>query len=75
MPLKSGKSQVPAASLAGENKSIPHGVRFLRRFNLRPRGKEGTRFITGMMDEGAGDLDSAPFQAARQFFADRFDVA
>lgn len=31
-----------------------------------PKGKEGTaHFITGMMDEGAGDLDSATFQAKR----------
>jgi len=31
-----------------------------------PAGKEGTaNFITGMMDEGAGDLDSAAFQAKR----------
>src|SRR4029450_3706208 len=29
-------------------------------------GKEGTaHFITGMLDEGAGDLDSAAFQAKR----------
>ena len=31
-----------------------------------PSGKEGTaNFITAMMDEGAGDLDSAAFQARR----------
>ena len=31
-----------------------------------PQGKEGTaHFITAMMDEGAGDLDSAAFQAKR----------
>ncbi|MGH8432265.1 MAG: M16 family metallopeptidase, partial [Solimonas sp.] len=31
-----------------------------------PAGKEGTaHFITAMMDEGAGDLDSAAFQAKR----------
>ena len=31
-----------------------------------PAGKEGTaNFITAMMDEGAGDLDSAAFQAKR----------
>ena len=31
-----------------------------------PPGKEGTaHFITGMIDEGAGDLDSAAFQAKR----------
>lgn len=31
-----------------------------------PEGKEGTaHFITAMMDEGAGDLDSAAFQAKR----------
>jgi zinc protease len=31
-----------------------------------PGGKEGTAyFVTGMLDEGAGDLDSAAFQARR----------
>src|SRR5262249_30475108 len=31
-----------------------------------PAGREGTaNFITAMMDEGAGDLDSAAFQARR----------
>src|SRR5690242_16950688 len=31
-----------------------------------PAGKDGTaNFITAMMDEGAGDLDSAAFQAKR----------
>jgi len=35
-----------------------------------PAGKEGTaNFITGMMDEGAGDLDSAAFQAKRDELA------
>lgn len=35
-----------------------------------PAGKEGTaHFLTGMMDEGAGDLDSAAFQARRDEFA------
>ncbi len=37
-----------------------------------PAGKEGTaHFITGMMDEGAGDLDSAAFQALRDELAVR----
>ncbi len=37
-----------------------------------PVGKEGTaNFITGMMDEGAGDLDSAAFQALRDELAVR----
>jgi zinc protease len=37
-----------------------------------PAGKEGTaNFITGMMDEGAGDLDSAAFQALRDELAVR----
>ena len=37
-----------------------------------PVGKEGTaHFITGMMDEGAGDLDSAAFQARRDELAVR----
>ena len=37
-----------------------------------PLGKEGTaNFITGMMDEGAGDLDSAAFQALRDELAVR----
>lgn len=37
-----------------------------------PVGKEGTaHFITGMMDEGAGDLDSAAFQALRDELAVR----
>src|SRR5215470_9783310 len=35
-----------------------------------PQGKEGTAdFITAMMDEGAGDLDSAAFQAKRDELA------
>ncbi len=35
-----------------------------------PLGKEGaTHFITGMMDEGAGDLDGATFQAKRDELA------
>lgn len=35
-----------------------------------PAGKEGTaHFLTGMMDEGAGDLDSAAFQARRDELA------
>jgi zinc protease len=35
-----------------------------------PVGKEGTaHFITGMMDEGAGDLDGATFQARRDELA------
>lgn len=35
-----------------------------------PAGKEGTaNFITAMMDEGAGDLDSAAFQAKRDGLA------
>lgn len=35
-----------------------------------PQGKEGTaHFITAMMDEGAGDLDSAAFQAKRDDLA------
>ncbi len=35
-----------------------------------PLGKEGaTHFITGMMDEGAGDLDGATFQARRDELA------
>ena len=37
-----------------------------------PVGKEGTaHFMTGMMDEGAGDLDSAAFQALRDELAVR----
>ena len=37
-----------------------------------PAGKEGTaHFMTGMMDEGAGDLDSAAFQALRDELAVR----
>jgi zinc protease len=37
-----------------------------------PVGKEGTaNFITGMMDEGAGDLDSAAFQSLRDELAVR----
>jgi zinc protease len=37
---------------------------------LDPPGKEGaTNFITGMMDEGAGDLDSAAFQKLRDDLA------
>lgn len=37
-----------------------------------PVGKEGTaHFITGMMDEGAGNLDSAAFQALRDELAVR----
>ena len=37
-----------------------------------PAGKEGTaHFMTGMMDEGAGDLDSAAFQARRDELAVR----
>jgi len=39
-----------------------------------PVGKEGTaHFITGMMDEGAGDLDSAAFQALRDELAVRIN--
>lgn len=35
-----------------------------------PQGKEGTaNFITAMLDEGAGDLDSAAFQAKRDDLA------
>ena len=35
-----------------------------------PAGKEGTaHFITGMLDEGAGDLDSAAFQSRRDELA------
>jgi len=35
-----------------------------------PKGKEGTaNFITAMMDEGAGDLDSAAFQTQRDDLA------
>lgn len=37
---------------------------------LDPKGKEGTaNFITGMMDEGADDLDSSAFQSARDDIA------
>lgn len=37
---------------------------------LDPPGKEGAaHFITGMMDEGAGDLDAAAFQAKRDELA------
>jgi zinc protease len=37
-------------------------------------GKEGTaHFMTGMMDEGAGDLDSAAFQALRDELAVRIN--
>ena len=39
-----------------------------------PVGKEGTaHFITGMMDEGAGDLDSAAFQSLRDELAVRIN--
>ena len=39
-----------------------------------PVGKEGTaHFITGMMDEGAGDLDSDAFQALRDELAVRIN--
>ena len=39
-----------------------------------PAGKEGTaHFMTGMMDEGAGDLDSAAFQALRDELAVRIN--
>jgi zinc protease len=39
-----------------------------------PVGKEGTaHFITGMMDEGAADLDSAAFQALRDELAVRIN--
>jgi zinc protease len=35
-----------------------------------PKGKEGlTHFVTGMLDEGAGPLDSAAFQAKREDLA------
>lgn len=43
-----------------------------------PKSKEGTaNFITAMMDEGAGDLDSATFQAKRDDLAMKmsFDVS
>lgn len=37
---------------------------------LDPKGKEGVaHYITGMMDEGAGDLDSEAFQSARDDIA------
>jgi len=37
---------------------------------LDPEGKDGvTHFLTGMMDEGAGDLDSAAFQKQRDELA------
>ena len=37
---------------------------------LDPQGKDGvTHFLTGMMDEGAGDLDSAAFQKKRDELA------
>ena len=58
-----------------ENKSIPliaMQFSFEGGSTSDPVGKEGTaHFITGMMDEGAGDLDSAAFQARRDEFAVR----
>jgi zinc protease len=56
-----------------ENKSIPliaMQFSFEGGSTSDPVGKEGTaHFITGMMDEGAGDLDSAAFQARRDELA------
>ncbi len=58
-----------------ENKSIPliaMQFSFEGGSTSDPVGKEGTaNFITGMMDEGAGDLDSATFQARRDELAVR----
>ena len=58
-----------------ENKSIPliaMQFSFEGGSTSDPVGKEGTaHFITGMMDEGAGDLDSAAFQARRDELAVR----
>ena len=58
-----------------ENKSIPliaMQFSFEGGSTSDPVGKEGTaNFITGMMDEGAGDLDSAAFQARRDELAVR----
>jgi zinc protease len=58
-----------------ESKSIPliaMNFSFEGGSTSDPVGKEGTaNFITGMMDEGAGDLDSAAFQALRDELAVR----
>jgi zinc protease len=58
-----------------ENKDIPliaMNFSFEGGSTSEPAGKEGTaHFITGMMDEGAGDLDSAAFQALRDELAVR----
>jgi zinc protease len=58
-----------------ENKTIPliaMQFSFEGGSTSDPVGKEGTaHFITGMMDEGAGDLDSAAFQALRDELAVR----
>jgi zinc protease len=58
-----------------ENKDIPliaMNFSFEGGSTSDPAGKEGTaHFITGMMDEGAGDLDSAAFQALRDELAVR----
>lgn len=58
-----------------ENKDIPliaMNFSFEGGSTSDPAGKEGTaHFMTGMMDEGAGDLDSAAFQALRDELAVR----
>jgi zinc protease len=58
-----------------ENKTIPliaMQFSFEGGSTSDPVGKEGTaNFITGMMDEGAGDLDGAAFQARRDELAVR----
>ena len=60
-----------------ENKDIPliaMNFSFEGGSTSDPAGKEGTaHFMTGMMDEGAGDLDSAAFQALRDELALRIN--
>ncbi len=60
-----------------ENKSIPliaMNFSFEGGSTSDPAGKEGTaHFLTGMMDEGAGDLDGAAFQALRDELAVRIN--
>lgn len=60
-----------------ENKAIPliaMNFSFEGGSTSDPAGKEGTaHFLTGMMDEGAGDLDGAAFQALRDELAVRIN--
>ena len=60
-----------------ENKDVPliaMNFSFEGGSTSDPVGKEGTaHFLTGMMDEGAGDLDSASFQALRDELAVRIN--